>query len=135
MFSIGYFIAITILMIGTGIFLKIHVTAPKVFFQCLEDFFVSLDQLQKKPWFYFCSSLDLFIRIRILHINCEASFSVNKTNDIIWRYFLHKHRSEPFISRIESYYSSADFLRCVSFIIQYHCNTTLKQRKISRGYL
>ena len=87
--SIGYFIAITILMIGACVFLKVHRTAPKKFFEFIENFFIFLDEFQKKSWFNFCSALDLLFRIRIFYINCKTSLSVGKTNNIILVYLFH----------------------------------------------
>lgn len=86
---IGNFIAITILMVGASIFLEIHIAATEEFFEFIENFFVFLDKLEKKSWLNFCSSLDLLFGIRIFHIDCEASLSINKTDDIIWCYLFH----------------------------------------------
>ncbi len=71
-------------MVDTCIFLEIHIATSEKFLQLIKNFFVFLDKFEIKSRFNFCSSLDLLSGIRIFHINCETSFSINKTNDIIW---------------------------------------------------
>lgn len=124
-------------MVWARVFLKIDISASKKFFQVIKNFLVFLDELEKKSRLNFVSSLDLLFGAWVFHIDCETPFSIDKTNDIIRCYLRHMHLSESFScrSRATGYYDSADFLRCVCFIIHSYYNIKMKQRKISQGHL
>src|SRR3989344_1255280 len=100
--AIRYLIAVTILMIRPCIFLKIHISATKEIFQLIQDIFIFFDEFNIKPWFGFHPSFNFFIILRILYVNCEASFTVYQPDNIIIREI-------PSHNINYGYYESADF--------------------------
>ena len=112
-------ISITMLVIGTAIFLKIDASTTKVLLQSIQYFLVLFDELDVEFWFYRHSSLLGTRQSWITNVDREASFTVYKTCNVIWVKIMHV--SEPFIRPLgRGYYGSADFWRCVSFIILPH---------------
>ena len=80
---------ITVLMIGTCIFLKVHTPTSEKTLQCKENFFIALDEFDVEFWFYFYPPNGFAHHVWIPDIDGKASFSVYQSNYIFWTKIFH----------------------------------------------
>lgn len=81
--SIRHLIPIALLMVRTGVFLKIDIPATEEFFQRVEDFLIFLHELDIKSRLHFYPSLARREIFGIPHIHGKTAFAINQTDNVI----------------------------------------------------